>query len=94
VPDCNIMMSMESFIQSDIFFFITSVAVIVVTIFILTMLWYIIRILKNVRDVSEIVKEEALFLSGDISRVKSLVGSFFKLIIKKVQWGTRKSKNK
>jgi len=74
---------MQDLIQSDIFFFITSIAVIAVTIFILITLWYIIRILKNIKDVSEIVKEETVFLSGDFSRFKKAVKKFFQFIIKK-----------
>ncbi|VAW19396.1 hypothetical protein MNBD_BACTEROID04-1012 [hydrothermal vent metagenome] len=80
---------MQNLIQSDIFFFITSVAVVIVTISILVMLWYIIRILKNIKDVSEIVKRETVFFSGDLSgirkKIKKLFDSLTNLIARKTK---------
>jgi len=74
---------MENLIQSDVFFFITSIAVIIVTIFVLVMLWYAIRILKNIKDVSEIAKSGASFLSGDLSDMRKKIKKLFGVIIKK-----------
>lgn len=81
---------MQNLIQSDIFFFITSVAVVVITIFILVMLWYIIRILKNIKDVSEIAKSGVSFLSGDLSGMRKKIKKLFEAIIKKIEHKAKK----
>ncbi len=75
---------MENFIQSDIFFFITSIAVVIITISILVVLWYVIRILKNIKDVSEIVKRETIFFSGDLSGIRKKIKKLFDFLIKTV----------
>ncbi len=67
---------MENLIQSDVFFFITSIAVVVVTIFILVILWYIVRILKNVKDVSDVIKKESIFVLGDLSSLGAKIKKF------------------
>lgn len=80
---------MQNLIQSDVFFFITSVAVIVVTIFVLVVLWYLISILRNVKEVSDIIKKETLFFSGDLAdfrkKIKKLFDSLIKLITGKIK---------
>ncbi len=47
---------MESILRSDIFFFITSVSVIIITIFLIVALFYFIKILRNFYKISEILK--------------------------------------
>lgn len=47
---------MNSLIHADIFFLITSVAVVILGIIIAIGLVYLVRILRNVRDISEDVK--------------------------------------
>ncbi|GMQ95101.1 MAG: hypothetical protein BMS9Abin13_211 [Patescibacteria group bacterium] len=64
---------MNDIIQMDIFFFITSIAIIVLTIFFVTALVYVIRILKNVRDISNVVKKESDFLSQDFAELRANV---------------------
>jgi len=81
---------MGNFIQSDIFFFITAVAVILVTIFVLVALWYIIRIVKNVKDVSEIVKRETVFFSGDLTWTRNKIKKFFQSLINLISRKTNK----
>jgi len=81
---------MQNLIQSDIFFFITSIAVVIVTISILVMLWYIIRILKNIKDVSEIVKRETVFFSGDLSGIRKKIKKLFDSLINLVARKTKK----
>jgi uncharacterized protein YoxC len=75
---------MQNLIQSDIFFFITSIAVIIVTVFVLVILWYVIRILKNVKDVSEMVKSGTLFLSEDLSGIRKKIKKLFDSLIKMI----------
>ncbi len=50
---------MESILRSDIYFFITSVAVIIITVFILVALFYFIKMLKNFYKISTILKNYA-----------------------------------
>ncbi len=74
---------MQNLIHSDVFFFITSIAVIVVTIFILIILWYVFRILKNIKDVSDIIKKESFFVLGDLSGIRTRIKSFLNFFILK-----------
>ncbi len=63
---------METLIHADIFFFISSIALVLVSIGLIIALVYVIKILRNVSDVSDKVKEE----SGEIiDDLKSLRGS-------------------
>ena len=48
---------MESIIRSDIFFFITSVSVIVFTIFFIIIGFYFVRIMRNFAHVSDTLKK-------------------------------------
>lgn len=66
---------MNTLIKADIFFFITSVAVIVLSIGLVIALFYIIRILRNVEDISETVKDESQAVAGDISQLRSTIKS-------------------
>ena len=81
---------MQNLIQTDVFFFITSVAVVLVTILVLVMFWYIIRILKNIKDVSDIVKKETIFFSTDLSGVRKKIKKLFDSLINLVSRKTKK----
>jgi hypothetical protein len=50
---------MESILRSDIFFFITSIAVIIISVALLIALYYFIRILINFHKISTILKNYA-----------------------------------
>ena len=76
---------MESLLRSDIFFFITSVAVVVVTIFLVVALWYVIRILRNVKDVSDLIKKESVFVINDIAGVRTSIRKLVEAIIDAVK---------
>jgi uncharacterized membrane protein len=47
---------MESVLKSDIFFFISSISVVVLTLFLLVALFYFIKILRNFYKISKILK--------------------------------------
>ena len=64
---------METLVKADIFFFITSLAVIAVAALAVAALFYILRILRNVRDISETVKEESESIVGDIGRFRATI---------------------
>jgi|YelNatPaOPRAMG01_1025707.scaffolds.fasta_scaffold14155_1 5-bromo-4-chloroindolyl phosphate hydrolysis protein len=57
---------MDTLIHADIFFFITTIAVIVISIILGVVLYYLVKILKNVRDITESVKEETNLIRKDI----------------------------
>ena len=61
---------MKSLIHADIFFFITSIAVIALTAILVVVLVYLIQILRDVKDVSRVVKKETRDLAGDISDLR------------------------
>ncbi len=47
---------MESILKSDIFFFITSMSVVIITLFLLVALFYFIKIMRNFYKISSILK--------------------------------------
>ena len=76
--------------KSEIFFFISSIATVILTILIGMMAVYLIRILRNVDNISEKAKDEADLIKEDVAdlrqnirdegiKVKSFI-SFFKKI--------------
>lgn len=61
---------MDVIAKSDVFFFITSIAVIVLSAVVAVALVYAIRILRNVSHVSKIVSEESDLIAKDVSRLR------------------------
>lgn len=61
---------MNSILKSEIFFFITSIAVIVLSAVAAIALVYAIRILRNVSHVSKIVSEESDLIVKDVSKLR------------------------
>ena len=59
---------LESALKSDIFFFITSIAVVGVTVMILITLLYVAEILRDIRHVSKKVRDESDHLA-DVLRL-------------------------
>jgi len=49
---------MESFIKSDIFFFVTTICIVLVTILFVVILIYLIRVLKDIDFLSKKIKKE------------------------------------
>lgn len=50
-------MFMESIIKSDIFFFISSISVVLITIIFIIFGFYLIKIMKNFSDIGEMLKK-------------------------------------
>lgn len=67
---------MQQLIKADVFFFVTTIAVILLTVGVIIALYYVIRILRNVCSVTERVEEGSKILSEDLSelRLKMKVG--------------------
>ena len=57
---------MQTLIHADIFFFITTIAVILVTLVSVIILIYIVIILKDVRELSRIIKREGTEITEDM----------------------------
>lgn len=87
---------METFIHADIFFFLTSVAVMVITLVCLIVGYYLIQTFRNVRDISEKLKNIASMTTDDFERMRAQVAKtwFGKIIFgtpKKPQKGKKES---
>lgn len=62
---------MSSFLQADIFFFITTIAVIIFTVILSFGGYYVIKILKNLREMADTVHEEVRLIKQDIDDLRS-----------------------
>lgn len=63
-------MSMDAILKADIFFFITAIAVIIITPLLVMILVYTLRILRRFDEVSEEIRKEALFISADVDEFR------------------------
>ena len=80
---------MDSIIKSEIFFFITSIAVIVLSIGAAVVLVYAVRVLRDVDHVAKLVRDESDLIAKDVSHLREeaeeegmKAGRFIKFIIK------------
>lgn len=64
---------MDDFLKMDIFFGVTTVAVVVVSVLLAMVLIRLLRILKTVDQVTEIVQDEAEGIRDDIREVRATV---------------------
>lgn len=56
--------------KSDVFFFITSIAVIILSVAVAAALVYAIRILRNVDHISKTVRDESDLIIKDVSKLR------------------------
>jgi hypothetical protein len=74
----------EPVLKSDIFFFITSIAVVVLSVFLIIALFYVINILKDLKEVSTILHKGAIDANTKVRSLKeyftnkSFITSLFK----------------
>lgn len=66
-------MENELVLQTNIFFYITSVSVVVVTVFIAFILYYVLKIVKNVKEITDTVREGVQSVSDGVDTVKRMV---------------------
>jgi len=64
---------MSSFIQADIFFFITSIAVVLLVILMAVLFVFLIKIMKDVRDVTRKFSEETTVILSDVHRLRNFM---------------------
>ncbi len=64
---------MENVIHADIFFFITSIAVIILTLLLVVAGVFIVKILRNIQVFSETLRREGNLLAEDLSDLRERV---------------------
>ena len=62
--------NMNSFIQADIFFFITSIAVVLISILLIVIFYYAIKILRDIKHISYLAREESDIISEELSNLR------------------------
>jgi len=88
---------METLIHADIFFFVSTIALVLIAIALIVVLIYIIKILRTVSAVSDRVKEESSEIIDDLKTLRTSIKqegvrlSFIKQFFNKI-FGRRKSK--
>ena len=86
---------METLIKADIFFFITSVSVILLTLFILIALYHLIKILKDVEFISDKFQKGTAFATDNLEELVKNINqsSIFKFIFGNKKTSSRKKKD-
>ena len=64
-------MGNESLIHADIFFFISTIALVLISIGIIVAIVYVIKILKNVREVTDKIKDESSEIVADLKKLRA-----------------------
>ena len=62
---------MNNLIKSDVFFFITSIAVVVIAILLTILIVYLIKVSKDIRYISQKAKTEADNIIDDVSQLRT-----------------------
>lgn len=77
---------METLIHADIFFFVTTIAVVLIASLFIVVIIYVVRILNDLHYVSGIVRKETDMLAGDIEDLreevkrKGILGGIYAII--------------
>jgi hypothetical protein len=61
---------MNEFLKQDIFFFVTTIAVVILTLLLAILVIYLIKISRDVKYISQKAKHEANLISEDISELR------------------------
>ena len=64
---------MNTLIHADIFFFVTTIAVIVITIALTVLIVYLVKVFRNLRKITDAISEETVLLRKDIADLRSEV---------------------
>jgi len=64
---------MSEILQANIFFVITSIAVLVFTLFVCVILYHVIKILKSIRTIVSRVEEGSELIADDMSQLRTYV---------------------
>lgn len=63
----------DTIAKSDVFFFITTIAVIAISVIFAVVLIYVVKILRDIKDISGIAKDQTKSLSGDLDELRTRV---------------------
>ena len=61
---------METYLKADIFFFVTTIAVVIITIIASVVMVYLVNILRYLKQISRIAKDQAETISEDIDDLR------------------------
>lgn len=64
---------MDNFVKMDVFFFVTTIAVVILTLLLAVLIIYIIKISRDVKYISYKAKNEADLISQDLSDLRQNV---------------------
>lgn len=64
---------MSEILQANIFFIITSIAVLVFTLFVCVILYHVIKILRSIRKIVDRVEEGSEVIAEDVSQLRAYV---------------------
>lgn len=64
---------MEEFAKADIFFFVTAIAVVAVTVFVMAICIYVLRILSDAKHITKTVRKESDEIVSDVGAVRRMV---------------------
>jgi len=68
---------MESFIKADIFFFITTIILVIFAILVGIICFYVIKILKNVKDSTDTLKDEVKVAGKKLGELEQRIADSF-----------------
>ncbi|MCI0542457.1 hypothetical protein L0Y69_01725 [bacterium] len=82
---------MDSLARSDLFFFITTIAVVLVTALVVAALIYVVRILRDIKSLSQKLEEGGDAIASDISSVHSSIKAGIAKAVHAVKKATSKT---
>ena len=95
---------METLIHADIFFFVTTIAVLMVTAVFVVVMIYAVRILRDVQHIIRRIREESDFIMEDIEELRTRlkragektthIGQLLGMILSKISPGRKSSRRR
>jgi hypothetical protein len=64
---------MDEILQANIFFFITSIGILVLTVLVGIILYHIVKLLRTIRNIVERVEEGSEVIADDVSQLRAYV---------------------
>ncbi|MFH0890905.1 MAG: hypothetical protein V1856_02655 [Candidatus Liptonbacteria bacterium] len=64
---------MDPVMKSEIFFFVSTIAVCILTVFAAVALYYVLKILNDIKDISRKIRGEAFKITDDIEEFRGIV---------------------
>ena len=91
---------MDDIVKADIFFFITAIAVVVLSVFLVIVFLYTIRILRDIKHISSMARKESDIISGELSELRENIKEggakvkYFLSFFDKIYRGNKRIKQK